>query len=77
LAGDCAVLDTTETGIGLEFKQEAEEIKLHRMAKVHDFLEKWQGRQNLSATQKESCAPNNLMPAVRYISDTEEIIKES
>jgi hypothetical protein len=27
----------------LEMKKEAEEWKLHRMAKVHDFLVMWQG----------------------------------
>jgi len=27
----------------MELKREAEEKKLHRMAKVHDFLEMWQG----------------------------------
>jgi len=39
-------------------KKEAEEWKLHRMAKVHNFLEMWQGSQNLCATQKESLAQN-------------------
>jgi hypothetical protein len=39
-------------------KKEAEEKKLHRMAKVHDFLEMWQGSQNLRATQKEFRAQN-------------------
>jgi len=47
------------------------------MAKVHDFLEMWQGSQNLCATQKESCTQNKQMTAVRNISDTEEIIKAS
>jgi hypothetical protein len=58
-----------------EMKKEAEERKLHTMAKVHDFLEIWQGSQNLCATQKESCAQNKQMTAIGYISDTEEIIK--
>jgi hypothetical protein len=56
---------------------EAEERKLHRMAKVHDFLEMWQGCQNLHATQKESRAQNKQVTAVGYISDTEEIVKAS
>jgi len=33
-----------------EIKKEAEERKSHRMAKVHDFSEKWQGSQHLCAT---------------------------
>ena len=47
------------------------------MAKVHDFLEMWQGSQNLHATQKDSRAQNKQMTAVGYIPDTEEIIKAS
>jgi len=35
----------------------------------------WQGSQNLHATQKESRAQNELLSAVGYISDTEEIIQ--
>jgi len=50
---------------------------LNRMAKVHDFLEMWQGSQNLPATQKESRAQNKQMTAIEYISNTEEIIKAS
>jgi len=60
-----------------EMRKEAEERKLHRMAKVHDFLEMWQGSRNLHATQKESRAQNKQMTAVGYISDTEEIVKAS
>jgi len=45
------------------------------MAKVHDFLEMWQGSQNLQATQRESRAQNKQITAVGYISDTEEIVK--
>jgi len=56
-------------------KKEAEERKLHRLAQVHDFLEMWQGSQNLCATQKKSLAQNKQMTAVGYISDTEEIVK--
>jgi len=70
-------LDTTNTENDSEMKKEAEERKLHRMAKVQDFLEMWQGSQNLRATQKESCAQNKQMTAVRYISDTEVIVKSS
>jgi len=47
------------------------------MAKVHDFLEMWQGSQNLCTTQKESQAQNKEMTAIGYISDTEESVKAS
>jgi len=66
-----------ETENHLEMKREAEDRELHRMAKVHDFLEIWQGSQNLHATQNESHAQNKQMTAVGYDSDTEEIVKES
>jgi len=45
------------------------------MAKVHDFLEIWQGSQNLRATPKKSRAEYKQMTAMGYISDMEEIIK--
>jgi len=77
LAGDDPVLDPDSTDNDMEMKREAEEKKLHRMAKVHNFLEMWQGSQTLRATQKESRAQNKQMTAVGYISDTEEIIKSS
>jgi len=77
LAGDDPVLDSNSTDNNIEMKREAEEKKLHRMAKVHDFLEKWQGSQNLPAAQKESRAQNKQMTAVGYISDTEEKVKAS
>jgi hypothetical protein len=47
------------------------------MAKVHDFLEMWQGSHTLRGTQNESRAQNKKMTAVGYISDTEEIVKAS
>jgi len=77
LAGDNAVLDSDSTDNDMEMKREAEEKKLHRMAKVYDLLEMWQGSQTLRATQKESRAQNKQMTAVGYISDTEEIVKAS
>jgi len=77
LAGTDQELDTPQTENDSEMKKEAEERKLHRMAKVHDFLEMWQGSQNLRATQKESRAQNKQMTAVGYISDTEESVKAS
>jgi len=77
LAGNDPVLDRSETDNDLELTREAEERKLHRMAKVHDFLDMWQGSQNQRTTQKESCAQNKQMTAVGYISDTEESVKAS
>ena len=77
MAGDDPVLDTTEAENDIELKREAEERKPHRMAKVQDILEIWQGSQNLRATQKESCAQNKQMTAVGYISDTEEVVNAS
>jgi hypothetical protein len=58
-------------------KKEVEETKLHRIAKVHNFLEIWQRSQNLHAIQKKSRAQNKQMTTVRYISDTEEMVKAS
>jgi len=75
LAGDDPILHPTITDNNMEMKREAEEKKLHRMAKVHDLLEMWQGSQSLRATQKESRAQNKQMTAVEYISDTEELVK--
>jgi len=77
LVGHNAALDTTGTENDLEMKRQAEETKLHRMAKVHNFLEMWQGSQNLCATQKESCTQNKHMTAVGYISATGEIVRAS
>jgi len=77
LAGADPELDTTNTENHLEMKKEAQERKLHRMAKVQDFLEMWQGSHNLHATQKESQAQNKQTTAVGYISDTEKIVKAS
>jgi hypothetical protein len=61
----------------MEMKKEAEQKKLHQMAKVNDFLERWQGSQTLRCTQKESHTQNKQMTAVGYISDSEEIVKAS
>ena len=52
-------------------------MTLHTMAKVHDFLEMWQGSQNLCSTQKESRAQNKQITAVGYIPATEELLKAS
>jgi len=77
LAGADEALDSTAKENDLEIKKEPVKRKLHRMAKVQDFLEMWQGSQTLCATHEESRAENKQMTAVRYISDTEEIVKAS
>jgi hypothetical protein len=74
LAGKNPVLDMTEAENDIELKRDAEKRKLHRMAKVHDILEMWQGSQNFRATQRESCAQNKQMTAVGYISNTEGLL---
>jgi len=43
LAGDVTARDSSNTENDPEMKKEAEDRKLRRMAKVHDFLEMWQG----------------------------------
>jgi len=58
LVGNDLPWDMMKTENKVEMKREAEKRKLHRMVKVHDFLEMGQGSQNLRATQKESCAQN-------------------
>jgi len=49
LAGKDPVLDPTSTDNNMEMKSEVKQKKLHRMAKVHNFLEMWQGSQNREA----------------------------
>jgi hypothetical protein len=58
-------------------KKDVAEWKLHRLAKVNDFMEMWQGSQNLPATQQEARTQIKQMTALGYISDTEEIVKAS
>jgi len=65
----------SETKNNLELRREAEERKLHLMAKVDYFFEMWQGSRNFSATQKEFHAENKQITPVEYISDSEEIMK--
>jgi len=74
MAGADRLLNTANAENDLEMKKEAEETKLHIMAKVHDILEMWQGSQNLRGTQKESRAQKKQITAVGYISDMEEIV---
>jgi len=71
LAGNNPVLDMTETENDFEMKWEVEECILHRMAKVHGFLESLQHSHNLSARPKESWAQNKQMSAIQYISNSE------
>jgi len=52
LAGADPSWDITNTENNSEMKIEVEERKLHRIPKVHDFLEMWQGGHNLPATQE-------------------------
>jgi len=77
LACDNPELDRTKPENDLETKSEVEDTKLQSMSKVHDVLEIWHSSQNLCATERESCPLNEQMTAVKYISDTEEIIKAS
>ena len=77
ITGDELALRTTNTENDLGMKTEAEERKLHRIATVHNFLEMCQGRQHLRATKNESRTQIQQTTAVRYIEDTEEIVKAS
>ena len=77
LAAAVPELDTMINDNDLEMRKEVEESKLHKMVKVHIFLEMWQGSQNLLTTQKESGTQNKQMTDIEYISDTQEIVKAS
>jgi len=77
LRGDYPVSDIPNTENDSELKKQAEAKKLRSMGKVHNFLEMWQGRQNLRATQKVSRAHNRQLTAIEYMSDTEDIVKAS
>jgi hypothetical protein len=68
-------LDKTNIEKNFEIKNKAKVRKLHRMAKVQDFLVMWLCSQYLCGTQKESHAQLNRMPAVGYISDRAKIVK--
>jgi len=70
-------LNTTKTENDSEMEKMAKERILHRMAKVYDVLEVWQGSQMICATLKEPRAHNKQMTVVGYISHTEEIVKAS
>jgi len=67
----------TEPKNNLELKCDVDERKLSWIAKIHDLLAIWQGSQNLCGTQKESWAQHKQMTAVRYVSNTEEMVYAS
>jgi len=71
LAGADTALDAVKPENDSEIKKELEERTLHRMAKVHNFWEMWQGSQNLCPTKKKSRTQKKQMTAVGYILDTE------
>ena len=77
LSSNDPALDTKNTDNDSQMKREVEHQTLHRMAKDQDCLEMWQGSQNLCATQKESHTQHKQLTAIRYISDTEAIVKVS
>jgi len=77
LAGDETESVMTNCENDSEMKNEAEERTLPRIAKVNNFLEMWQGSQNLHATQETSHTQKKEMTAVGYISDSEEMVKAS
>jgi hypothetical protein len=58
LAGTDQELHIANAENNSEMMTEVEERKFHRIANVHDFLEMWQGSQQLHATQKESHTQN-------------------
>jgi len=66
---------TLKTENNCKVKRVAEERKSPRMAKVHNFLERWQCSQTICAMQEESHTQNKNITATGYISDTAEIIK--
>jgi len=77
LQGDDPGFHTTNTENDSEIWEEAAKWQLHRMAKVNNFLEMWQGSQNLCTTLNKSLAQKKHMTAVGYISNLEQMIKAS
>jgi hypothetical protein len=75
IAGDIPITHPRDSDNDAEIKKEAEQRKLHRMAKVHDFLKMWQGSENLCSTRKAMRAQNPQITAVQYISDMEVTVK--
>jgi len=77
LVGDDPAWDMVTTENNFEMMRKAEEWKLHRKVKVHNFMEMWQGSQNLCTTQKDSLDQNEQITAVWYILDAEEVVTAS
>jgi hypothetical protein len=77
LVGTNPELDPMYTENDSKMKKEVEAMKLQRMTKVDDFLEIWQGSQNLRARQKGPHTSNLHTTAVGYILDPEKIFKAS
>jgi hypothetical protein len=75
LAGDIPITHPLDPHNDAEIMLEDQENRLHRMAKVHNFLEIWQGSENLHSTQKAACVQHLQMTAMGYISDVEETVK--
>jgi len=75
MEGADPTLDLTNTEHFLEMKREVEDTKLHRMAKVHNMLEMWQGSQILCATQKKTHSEMKQLTSVRMFPDTEQIFE--
>jgi hypothetical protein len=77
LTGTDPEWDTPNTQNDSEMNKEAEEQNLLRIAKVHDFLEIWQGSQNLHVIEMKTRAQNKQKTTLGYILHTEEIVKAS
>jgi hypothetical protein len=75
LVGNIPITHSLDVDNNAEIKKEAEKKKLHRMAKILDYLEMWQGSDNLRSTQMAACTQILHMTAMRYISDMDEIMK--
>jgi hypothetical protein len=58
-------------------KQEVVEMTFHRIGKVNNFLEMWQGCQNPCTTKKKACTQNNKRTAIGYNLDMDIILKPS
>jgi hypothetical protein len=70
-------VDPEDTEYDLELKKEGKDSKWHRIAKVDNLSEMWQGIENVCTTQKEYRIQNMQMTATGNISDTKDIIKTS
>ena len=77
-AGDYLLLDPiTGADSNMEMKRGGVQKMLHRIANVWKYLAKWHGRQNLQLSLYKTHTQNTQMIDVRYISDTEVIVKVS